>query len=223
MVDPKALSEGYERYDAVGMEHLIFEFMLTYARRVRSDKEWTKLLKKNPEKPFLCFVTPSDIAFVLVIIMNGMGMWDQIRRLKDDPTHQVEKKIMPMFTKGEGLKRESGKTVWDKNGLNFYYTAEKNWKAVYTNKDEFLEVCNKWEQWEPEQKSRKDPVRTFWRELEEEKLNDTTEEASVDEWWERENMGYTDVTEREPEFYWNSNVRKGTSEDYEDDEVNVND
>ncbi len=36
-------------------------------------------------------------------------------------------------------------------------------------------------------------------------------------------MGYTDVTERELEFYWNSNVRKGTSEDYEDDEVNVND
>ena len=223
MVDPKALSEGYARYDAVGMEHLIFEFMLTYARRVRSDKEWTKLLKKNPEKPFLCFVTPSDSAFVLVIILNGMGMWDQIRRLKDDPTHQVEKKIMPMFTKGEGLKRESGKTVWDKNGLNFYYTAEKNLKAVYTNKDEFSEVCNKWEQWEPENKSRKDLVRTFWRELEEEKLNDTTEDASVDEWWERENMGYTDVTEREPEFYWNSNVRKGTSEDNEDDEVNVND
>ena len=36
-------------------------------------------------------------------------------------------------------------------------------------------------------------------------------------------MGYADVTEREPEFYWNSNVRKGTSDDYEDDEVNVND
>ncbi len=32
------------------------------------------------------------------------------------------------------------------------------------------------------------------------------------------------MTEREPEFYyWKSNIRKGTSEDYEDDEVNVND
>jgi len=47
--------------------------------------------------------------------MNGMGMWDQIRRLKDDPTHQVEKKIMPMFTKGEGLKRESRKTDGTRN------------------------------------------------------------------------------------------------------------
>ena len=84
-----------------------------------------------------------------------------------------------------------------------------------------MELCNKWEEWEPEKKSRKDPVRTFWREAEEEK-NDTMEEASVDEWWEQENMGYTDVTEREPEFYWNSNVRRGTSDDCEDDEVNVN-
>ena len=200
LVDPKALSEGYARYAAVDMEHFIFEFMMTYARRVRSDKEWTKLLKKNPEKPFLCFVTPSDIAFVLVLIMNGMGMWDQTRRLKENPTHLVEKKIMPLFTKGEGLKRESGKTVWDKNGLNFYYTTEKNWKEVYSDKDGFSELCNKWEEWEPEKKSRKDPVRTFWREAEEEK-NDTMEEALVDEWWERENMGYTDVTEKEPEFY----------------------
>ena len=63
-----------------------------------------------------------------------------------------------------------------------------------------MELCNKWEEWEPEKKSRKDPVRTFCREAEEEK-NDTMEEASVDEWWERENMGYTDVTEKEPEFY----------------------
>ncbi len=106
LVDPKALSEGYARYAAVDMEHLIFEFMLTYARRVRSDKEWTKLLKKNWKKPFLCFVTPSDIAFVLVLIMNGMGMWDQTRRLNENPTHQVEMKIMPMFTKDQGRRPE---------------------------------------------------------------------------------------------------------------------
>ena len=46
-----------------------------------------------------------------------------------------------------------------------------------------MELCNKWEEWEPEKKSRKDPIRTFWREAEEEK-NDTMEEASVEEWWE---------------------------------------
>ena len=71
-----------------------------------------------------------------------------------------------------------------------------------------MEICNKWEEWEPEKKSRKDPVRTFWMESEAEK-DDRIEEESVDEWWERERMGCNDVDEREPEFYWNSSVRKG--------------
>ncbi len=43
------------------------------------------------------------------------------------------------------------------------------------------------------------PVRTFWRNQEEGK-DDTMEEEPVNEWWERENMGYTEGTEREPEF-----------------------
>ena len=111
--------------------------------------------------------------------------------------------------------------VKHKSGKQRQRRAKKDDECERRTKDGFLELCNKWEEWEPEKKSRKDPVRTFWREAEEEK-NDTMEEASVDEWWERENMGYTDVTEREPEFYWNSNVRRGTSDDCEDDEVNVN-
>ena len=120
---------GYDIYGCSGNTDVVFEFMLTYARRIRSDKEWTKILKNNPEKPFLCFITPSDIAFVQVLMMNGMGVWDQARRMKEDPTcTSAEKKALPVFTKGEGQKRESGRTVWDKGGLNFYYTAEKNWR-----------------------------------------------------------------------------------------------
>jgi hypothetical protein len=80
-------------------------------------------------------------------------------------------------------------------------------------------MCNKWEEWEPEKKSRKDPVRTFWIEAEE---NDGIEEVSVDEWWERERMACNDVNERPPEFYWNSSVRKQKSDDKEDEDVNDN-
>jgi hypothetical protein len=85
-------------------------------------------------------------------------------RLEDYKTiqHHEEIKALPLFTKGEGRKRESGRTVWNNEGLNFYYTAEKNWKKVYNNKEE-SDMCNKWEQWEPEDKSRKKPVKTFWR------------------------------------------------------------
>jgi hypothetical protein len=72
----------------------------------------------------------------------------------------------------------------------------------------------KWEQWEPHDKSRKNPIRTYWRENEVEQ-NAMREEDAVDEWWEAENMGYTEETDDEPEFYWNDEVRRGTgSDDY---------
>ena len=96
-------------------------------------------VEEESRKPFVLFVTPSDIAFILSLIMNGMGMWDQARRQQDNPT-QEESKALPLFTKGEGRKRESGMTVWNNEGRNFYYTAEKNWKKVYNNKDECL-IC----------------------------------------------------------------------------------
>ena len=123
------------------MENYVFEFFLNYVRRMKSDLNWSKLLKKNREKPFLLFVTPRDIAYVLALIKNGMAMWDQARRLQENPTHG-EKKAMPLFTKGEGLKRESGQTVWNKDGLIYYYMAVRNWKQVYNDKDEFLDLCN---------------------------------------------------------------------------------
>jgi hypothetical protein len=55
---------GYDNYAINGATDLLFEFMMTYARRMRSDKEWTKILKKNPEKPFLCFIRPSGMGCV---------------------------------------------------------------------------------------------------------------------------------------------------------------
>jgi hypothetical protein len=77
------------------MEHFLFEFLLNYVRRIKLDSDWRKLLKTNPEKPFLLFVTPSDIAFILSLIKNGMEMWDQARRLQDNPTRE-EIKALPV-------------------------------------------------------------------------------------------------------------------------------
>ncbi len=71
------MSEVFRRYKESNMEHFIFEFLLNYVGRIKLDSDWRKLLKKNPEKPFLLFVTPSDIAFILALIKNGLEMWNQ--------------------------------------------------------------------------------------------------------------------------------------------------
>jgi len=49
VVEPDPLSEGFGRYAESGMEHFVFEFLLNYVRRMKSDLNWSKLLKKNPE------------------------------------------------------------------------------------------------------------------------------------------------------------------------------
>ena len=38
--------------------------------------------------------------------------------------------------------------------------------------------------------------------------DDIGEEDPVDEWWEAENMGYTEESDDEPKFYWNNKIRK---------------
>ena len=119
VVEPDPLSEGFRRYSECGMEHFVFEFLLNYVRKIKSDKEWRKLLKMNPTKPFLLFVTPSDIAHVLLLIKNGRGVWDQALRMDRDRNSQGEKKALTLFTKGEGQKRESGKSMWNDEGYEF--------------------------------------------------------------------------------------------------------
>ena len=60
--------------------------------------------------------------------------------------------------------------MWNKEGLEFYYTVEENWREVYNSKEQFLALINGWENWEPKDKSKKDAIRTYWmRDKDEEK------------------------------------------------------
>ena len=89
---------------------------------------------------------------------------------------------------------------------------------MYSDKDELSDLFNKWERWEPEDKSRKNPVRTYWRRDEEQK--DDNEEEEPIEWWEEEqNVGYTEDDE-EPDYYWNDDLKNGNGNGTNTDEVN---
>ncbi len=103
----------------------------------------------NAGSPIFCMITPSNIAYVCEIIKNRKDMWDQAKRLMNDPDAEPKKKAKPQFSTGEGKKRESGKSVWNMEGLEFYYNVEKNWREVYNSKEEFTALINGWEKWEP--------------------------------------------------------------------------
>jgi hypothetical protein len=72
------------------------------------------------------------------------------------------KKLPPQLTSGKGKKRLFGKSVWTREGLEYFYTAEKNWKKVYTMKKLFSKLCSEWEHCKLADEKLKDPVRTHW-------------------------------------------------------------
>jgi hypothetical protein len=132
-------------------------------------------MKKYVNRVFLNLISPSDIAYVLALIKNGKGVWDQDVRMAANPHGGGEKKLNPLFTSGKGKNRFFGKSVWTKEGLEYFYMAERNWKKVYTTKNLFSRLCSEWENWEPAHEKLKDPVRIHW--MKDDKVDKLEEEG----------------------------------------------
>ncbi len=82
-------------------------------------------------------ISPTDIAYVLALIQNGKGVWDQDVKMAANPHGGGEKKLRLLFTSSKGKKRLFGKSMWTREGLEYFYMAERNWKKVYTTKNTF--------------------------------------------------------------------------------------
>ncbi len=95
-------------------------------------------MKRFVNRSFLEMITPSDIAYVLALIKISQGVWDQDLREVENPHVQGgEEKLRPIFTSGKGKKRIFEKSVWTREGLEYFYMAEMHWKKVYTTKTIF--------------------------------------------------------------------------------------
>jgi hypothetical protein len=57
-------------------------------------------------------------------------VWDRDVRMAAISHGGGEKKLRPLITSGKGKKRLFGKIVWTREGLKYFYTAERNWKKV---------------------------------------------------------------------------------------------
>ena len=167
-------------------------------------------------------ITPSDIAYVLSLIKNSQEVWDQNMWCAENP-HEGgrEKKLRPIFTSSKGKKRVFGENVWTREGLEYFYTTEKNWKVVYTTRSMFSKLATEWEHWEPEDKTWKDPIRTYWLDdgeifdLETQRAKKRGEET---EWWDKEGEdGYTSELEQ-VEWDWDDTVKEKSEGKTDDDD-----
>ena len=124
-----------------------------------------------------------------------------------DPITSPEKKLRPLYSAGERRKRESGISMWNKEGLEFYYMMEKNWREIYNDKAKFSVLINGWETWEPKDKSKKDTLRTYWA-CEDKNRSSEMYEPQEKDWWEQEDKGYDTDRKLNTEFHWEGKNKK---------------
>ena len=142
----------------------IYEFFTKYVRRIYPDTHWKRAMKMNPNVIWFQLITPSDIAFVISLVKNGMPVWRRKTALfESDDLRKTKAK--PLFTSGEGQKRSFGKTTWSKEGLKYFHKVEATWLEEYSDKVKMSALVNGWEKWEPTDdllKKGKDLLRTNW-------------------------------------------------------------
>ncbi len=119
-------------------------------RRVHNNQFIHMALKVNPQASYVDIIGPSDIAYVIAIIKNSDEMWDQDIRMKelgDKAMGKQKKKMRPLFTQGDGQKQTKGESLWNKEGMRFFSSAEEKWKEIYNDQESMSVVYNKWEKW----------------------------------------------------------------------------
>ncbi len=120
--------------------------------------------------------------------------------------------MRPLFTSGKDKKRIFGKCVLTREGLEYFYMMEMNWKKIYTTKSIFSRFATEWEHWKLDDSKLKDPIsiRTHW--LQDEDINDLekiTAKKSVEEkeWWDKDGEeGYTSEYDH-IDWDWDSTVK----------------
>jgi hypothetical protein len=129
MLHPDLLGEMVKVEQGSDLLDQIFNLIARYVRKVHSDEHICKVICYNAGRSFLNIIGPSDIAYIVSIIKNSKGMWDQdiqMQELGEEAKENLEKKLKPLFTSGSGQKRTQGKSLWNLEGIKYFHRAEKN-------------------------------------------------------------------------------------------------
>ena len=86
-------------------------------------------------------IGPSDVAYVISLLKNSIDVW------RHDINPQAGRRPKPLYTNGENMKRECGKTAWNDDGVQYYENALKKWKRVYKQKESFSMLLGGWKEW----------------------------------------------------------------------------
>ncbi len=128
-LDPDLLGEMVKIERGSNLLNQIFNLIARYVQMVHSDEHILKVICYSAGRNFLNIIGPSDIEYIVSIIKNSKGMWDQdiqVQQLGAEAMENPEKKLKPLLTSGSGQKRFQGKGLWNLEGMKYFHQAEKN-------------------------------------------------------------------------------------------------
>ncbi len=126
--DPDLLGEMVKINQGSNLIGQFFNLIARYVWKVYSDEHIGKVIHYSAGRSFLDIIGPSDIAYIISIIKNSKGRWDQdiqMQELGAEAMGNPGKKLKPLFTSGSGRKRTQGKSLWNLEGMKYFHRAEK--------------------------------------------------------------------------------------------------
>jgi hypothetical protein len=128
----------------------LYGFIALYMWKVYSNTLITGELHCMTGCSFLDFIRPGDISYVIALIKNGRDVWDQtvwMKALGAAAHKEKEKKLRPLLTSGIGKKKEEGKQLWSKEGIQYFKQTETEWVTVYKDEKLMRILYSGWESW----------------------------------------------------------------------------
>ena len=116
---------------------LFLRFLDKYVSCVPGQRDISKFYKENPRMTLLDKLTPSDIAYTVLVYENTFEVWDETREWKK--MNVVEQRNTPKvavqkYFKKSGSKNKKYRDGWTSEGEKYYATLVKEFTDLMKNK-----------------------------------------------------------------------------------------
>lgn len=129
--------------EAESMEELV-DFLVRYVRLVHCNSYFKCKLALNEGKSYIDMLTANDIAYAICLLANGLESW----RSKKANNGVADKDAKMRFSAGEHMKRERGTSTWNKEGREYFKSAETAWKRAFEpGTDDYKVLRQYWNKW----------------------------------------------------------------------------
>ena len=146
--------------------NVLFDFIGDYVVKLYGINKVRATMVANPGYGLIDVVTASDLAYVVAVIEDKKGVWEQTVhlkrmtqeerfRVKDLTDFAVEE---PRFTSRKGVKKEYLGNGWSKEGIQMYNDVWKKWKEKFRDEVFWDLLGVAWELYESEKE-----VAKMWR------------------------------------------------------------